>query len=453
MLDNYLWGNCHRISPEAPVGIIDSQTESFSLGGCANVANNLSNIGCEISLFSVIGNDDDGLKVKKLFKKNNINSDGLLIDKNRKTTKKSRIFAFHQNMLRIDKEDIFPINEKQENIIFKKISKIIKDIDIVILSDYNKGVLTYNLSKKIIKLSNKHNKKVLADPKENNYLKFKNSFLITPNKSEAEKITKQKINNKKDLLKVSKKIRKELKLDYAVITLSENGISYFKKSLKIIKAKSKEVFDVTGAGDTVLASIALSLANDKSIKESILCANFMASKAISKLGNYVMNKDDINSFFNKNKINMSIDLKELLTIKNNMQNKKTVFTNGCFDLLHIGHTRFLKKAKELGDVLIIGLNSDLSVKKLKGDDRPINAQNDRAELLLSLKYVDYVVIFDEDTPYNLIKKINPDILVKGGDYDIKDIVGFNLVKKTKALNYIKDKSTSLIVSKIKAKDV
>jgi D-beta-D-heptose 7-phosphate kinase/D-beta-D-heptose 1-phosphate adenosyltransferase len=449
MLDHYLWGNCDRISPEAPVGIINSHKESFSLGGCANVANNLSNIGCKISLFSVIGSDDDGINIKRLCKNSKIGINGLLIDNHRKTTRKSRVFAFHQNMLRIDKEDTFSINTNQENIILRKISKIIKNIDIVILSDYNKGVLTYNLTKKIIKLSNKNNKKVIADPKENNYLKFKNAFLITPNKSEAEKISKRKIKDKKDLLKVSKQLKKELNLNYCIITLSENGISYFKKSLKIIKVKSKEVFDVTGAGDTVIASIALSLANNKGVKESIICANFMASKAISKLGNYIISKDDINSFFNKDEISSNTELNDMLNIINNLKNKKIVFTNGCFDLLHIGHTRFLKSAKELGDILIIGLNSDLSIKSIKGKNRPINNQENRAELLLSLKYVDYVVIFNEDTPFNLIKAIRPDILVKGGDYNVKDIVGSSIAKKTKSLHYTKDKSTSLIINKIK----
>jgi len=314
--------------------------------------------------------------------------------------------------------------------------------DAVILSDYGKGVLTPTLTKNLITLAKSHDKPILIDPKGSDYSKYKGATLLTPNKKEAIEATGIEIKDDESLKDALSKLKDECELDYSVITLSEDGIALLDTQFKKLPTVAKDVFDVTGAGDTVIASIALALVEGKSITKAIEFANKAAAVAVSHVGCYAVKKEDVESYQKSKKI---VNLKTLLELLS--KDKTTVFTNGCFDILHSGHVKYLKEAKSFGDILVLGLNSDDSVKRLKGDSRPINTASDRAEVLASLESVDYVVEFDDDTPYELIKAIKPDILVKGGDYEGKEVVGSDIAKETRLVQFVDGKSTTNIIKR------
>lgn len=448
MLDHYLWGSCNRISPEAPVPIIEVSRESTLLGGCGNVVNNLKALGCSVGVISVVGEDSVALEIEVLL---NQTTNYIIKETNRKTSKKSRIIASHQQVIRYDNETINNISEKSQSLIIDKLKSIIDEYDIVILSDYAKGVLTDNLTQQIISIAK--DKKVLIDPKGDDYSKYKGAYLITPNKSEAKKITNIDIIDNQSLgesLNILSSI-----VEVPLITLSEDGIALLQDNKIITKPTvSREVYDVTGAGDTVIASIAYALLDNKNIIEAIEFANLVAGVVVGKLGSATASLDEIEEYkssLHKSKIEAHIkDFFQISKVVERLKklNKKIVFTNGCFDILHRGHVSYLDTAKSYGDILILGLNSDDSIKRLKGKNRPINTQDDRAYILAGLESVDFVVPFSEDTPYNLIKLIQPDILVKGGDYHNKEVVGSDIAKEVRLVDFIDGKSTTQTIQKI-----
>ena len=330
--------------------------------------------------------------------------------------------------------------------------------EIILLSDYGKGVLSQNLTQSIIKSAKKYNKKVLIDPKSLNYSKYSGAYLLTPNKKEASEATKIDINSESSLKRALKKLKSDYLLDVSLITLSENGIALYDDKLRIYPTSSQEVFDVTGAGDTVLASLGFALACKLDIDSAIKFANHAAGVVVKKIGSATATINEIieyESSINKSSSEVhikSIDEISVLSQELKSRNKKIVFTNGCFDLLHSGHVKYLETAKSLGDILIIGLNSDKSVSTLKGKSRPINSESDRAYLLAALEVVDYVVVFKEETPFNLINIIKPHILVKGGDYKGKKVIGDDIVKELIIVPLIEGRSTSNIIRKIGEKN-
>jgi D-beta-D-heptose 7-phosphate kinase/D-beta-D-heptose 1-phosphate adenosyltransferase len=454
MIDHYLWGSCDRISPEAPVQVVDVKKETTLLGGAGNVVNNLVSLGANVVVLSVIGDDEAGSELEAMLKSLEVKT-LLSTQKNRKTSKKSRILVSNQQVVRYDKESKDPISQESIDKIKNNLAKIIDSIDVILLSDYGKGVLTNTLTKDIIDLANKHNKKVLIDPKGNDYSKYANAYLLTPNKKEASLATNIEINSKEMLLRAITKLKNELDLGVSLITLSEDGIAIYDDKLSIKPTVAKEVFDVTGAGDTVLASLVYMTALGKDIYESVEFANLAAGVVVSKVGSATATLEEIEAYrYSLHKSGPESHIKtkdEMIKIISNLKtkNKKIVFTNGCFDILHRGHVSYLDKAKSQGDILVLGLNSDSSVKRLKGEDRPINNEEDRAFVLAALESVDYVVIFEEDTPYELIKALKPHILVKGADYKGKDVVGADLVEELKLIEFINGKSTTNTIAKIK----
>lgn len=454
IIDHYLWGSCNRISPEAPVQVVNIEDETTVLGGAGNVVNNLISLGSKVDLVSVISTCKDSDKLKSLLKKIKVRTRYLVKQENRVISRKSRIISSNQQVLRFDKEIIDNISTLSEKKILSIIKKIIINYDLVLLSDYGKGVLTPNLVKSLILVAKKFNKKVLADPKGINFSKYKGCYLLTPNKKEASEATNIEISDNKTLRKAITKIKKISNLKFSIITLSDDGIAIYDSKLRIHPTASKEVFDVTGAGDAVLASLGFALACKKKIDEAIKFANFAAGVVIGKIGNAVASMDEILSLYiGSKKINSEDcikNLSEMLIICQELkkQNKKIVFTNGCFDLLHKGHVEYLQVSKSYGDVLIVGLNSDKSVSSNKGKNRPINSQYDRAFILAATEAVDYVVIFNEETPYNLIKKIKPNILVKGSDYLGKKVVGQELVNEMRFVKLTKGRSTTKTIEKI-----
>jgi D-beta-D-heptose 7-phosphate kinase/D-beta-D-heptose 1-phosphate adenosyltransferase len=451
MIDHYLWGKSNRISPEAPVPVVEVEKEEDRLGGAGNVVNNLITLGADVIVSSVIGKNSK--RLLKLLEEKDIDTSGIFIDNSRETIIKSRVIASHQQVIRYDKETIEPISEEFEEKIIDYLKNNIEKIEIILLSDYEKGVLTKSLTQKIIKLANRFNKKLIIDPKKD-FSKYINAWMLKPNKKELETAASMKIKNKDDLIKAGWRVKKELNLDYLLVTLSENGMALFGDEFVEVPTLAREVYDVTGAGDTVLASLGYYLSKNDDLVSAMHFANAAAAVVVGKLGSATVTLEEIREA--EKRIDNSVDYKivdfntiEKIANELRNENKKIVFTNGCFDILHIGHVKYLQKAKALGDKLIVGVNSNESVKRLKGPSRPVNDEYDRAYLLASLEVVDYVVIFEEDTPYELIKRVKPDILVKGADYKGKEVVGSDIAKEVKLIDFVDGKSTTNIIKKVR----
>ena len=454
MIDHYLWGSCERISPEAPVQVINVDNESTVLGGSGNVINNLKALGAQVDVISVIGDCETSDELKILLNDINVNSKYLITQKDRITSKKSRIIAAQQQVVRYDRESTDEISTKSQTTILNTFKKIITNYDAVLLSDYGKGVLTADLTQSLIAIANDNNKKVLIDPKGLDYSKYKGAYLLTPNKKEASEATQINVHDDATLTQAITQLKTQCDLDVSLITLSEQGVAIFDDELRTHPTVAREVFDVTGAGDTVLASLGFALSCGLDIDNSVEFANLAAGVVVGKIGSATATLNEIieyESSLNKSTSDEHIKtLDEIITLSTELKSrdKKIVFTNGCFDLLHAGHVRYLETAKSFGDMLILGLNSDRSVTVLKGEGRPINTQLDRAYILAALEAVDYVVIFDKDTPYDLIKAVKPHVLVKGGDYEGQEVVGQDIADELKLVQFVDGKSTTKTIEKI-----
>ncbi len=451
MIDHYLWGKCERISPEAPVQVLDVEREENLLGGAGNVLNNLLTLGAKVGVCSVIGEDDGAAWIDRRLEERGVEKVSLLREAGRKTTKKSRIIALHQQIVRVDKENKEDISIASQEKIASDVSAAMDGYDLLLLSDYKKGVLTDSLTQQLIMIAKAKNIPVFADPKGSDYSKYQGATLITPNKKEASIASKIEIDSQERLQEAGEKLRQGLSLSYAFITLSEEGMAIFSADgMEKIPTVAREVFDVTGAGDTVIAALAYAYVQGKDIQEAAHFANEAAAVAVSKVGSATVTLEEISAYHDSvsgkqmHKKILSWDAleKRLLTL-----DKKIVFTNGCFDILHAGHVKYLEEAKSFGEVLVLGLNADSSVRALKGESRPINSQEDRAVVLAALESVDFVVVFEEDTPYELIKLVKPDVLVKGGDYEGKEVVGSDIAKETRLVQFVEGKSTTKIIQK------
>lgn len=454
MIDHYLWGSCERISPEAPVQVVNVKNESAVLGGAGNVINNLCALGAQVDVISVVGGCEISDELKVLLGNIDVDTQHLITQKDRITSKKSRIIAAQQQVVRYDRESTDEINRESQKSILDYFEKNISNYDAVLLSDYGKGVLTIELTQSLITIANTNNKKVLVDPKGLDYSKYKGAYLLTPNKKEASEATQVTIKDEASLTQAITQLKDECDLDVSLITLSEDGVAIYDDSLRTHPTAAREVFDVTGAGDTVLASLGFALACDYQIDDAVKFSNLAAGVVVGKIGSATATLNEIveyESSLNKSSSDehiKTLDEITLLSTELKARGKKIIFTNGCFDILHAGHVRYLETAKSYGDVLILGLNSDRSVKALKGEGRPINMQMDRAYILAALEAVDYVVVFDEDTPYELIKAIKPHVLVKGGDYEGKEVIGQDIADELKLVQFVDGKSTTKTIEKI-----
>ena len=456
MIDHYIWGKCERISPEAPVQVLEVGKENSVLGGAGNVINNLTALESRVSVYTVLGEDDNAKFAEQLLEKAGADCHAVIRQNERVTTKKSRVIASNQQIIRFDDESRGNISLRSQHTLLTELSKNIFSYDALLLSDYGKGVLTPTLTADIISLAIAHDKPVLVDPKGTDYSKYQGATLLTPNRKEASLATGIDIGDQKKLEEAGFKLKNELDLNYGIITLSEEGIAIFEDEMHVIPTVAREVYDVTGAGDTVLASLGVALASGLDIGEACEFANKAAAVVVAKVGSATATLNEIEEYehsLNKGQIESKIkDFTQIERIAKRLKNqsKKVVFTNGCFDILHRGHASYLQKAKELGDFLIVGLNSDESIRRLKGESRPVNSLDDRAFLLAALESVDYVVPFAEDTPYELIRRVLPDILVKGADYEGKEVVGSDLSGEVQLIEFVEGKSTSGIIDKIKS---
>ncbi len=454
MIDHYLWGGCERISPEAPVQVVDIARETTVLGGAGNVINNLVTLGSQVRVAGVIGDDENGHELRTLLSSIGVGDDGLMVQPHRKTSKKSRIIASNQQILRYDKESKDAISEQSETALLEYVNALIETSDIVILSDYGKGVITQRVAQGVITAAKRSGKKVLVDPKGKDYSKYRGAYLLTPNKKEASEATGIVIKDDASLTQALVHLKKTCDLECSMITLSEDGIAIYDESMRRFPTVAKEVYDVTGAGDTVIASLSYALSCGLSIDEAAPFANHAAAVVVGKIGSATVSLDEIESYessLHQSTSEMHIKTRDeiyALVGRLKQEGKKIVFTNGCFDILHVGHVKYLQEAKSYGDVLIVGLNSDSSVRKLKGPSRPVNTEADRAYILAALESVDVVVIFSEETPHDLIQNIAPDTLVKGGDYEGKQVVGAEFAKELKLVRFVDGKSTTETIKRI-----
>lgn len=504
ILDHYIWGNCERISPEAPVQVIDVKRESLNLGGACNVANNLISLESNVWICGMVGCDEAGNTLKQELKNRGIKIEGIFSNPLRPTTQKSRLIAAHQQVVRIDREDKSPICQEGEKFIldFVEHTLVESKLQCLVLSDYQKGVLSESLTQSLIALAKAHNLKILIDPKGKDYTKYKGATLLTPNKKEAIQATGINVCDEDSLQDCIVALQKMCALEVSLITLSEDGIAFATRDsiqaesvkLERMPTIAREVFDVTGAGDTVIASLAYMLALGKPVSQSVYFANAAAAVVVSKVGSATASKKEIFAYLRRNNLLDSAlvnaeflkifdeesclnhlsermvkifkrqkllsywdkwikaeELNEFLESLRQLkeENFKIVFTNGCFDILHLGHIDYLHKARNLGDLLIVGLNSDSSITHIKGTSRPINEEKDRIAMLCALECVDFVVVFSEETPRELIAKIRPHTLVKGADYANKEVVGREFSEEVRLIEFIEGKSTSQLIQKIK----
>lgn len=456
ILDKYIFGDVTRISPEAPIPVLSARGDKNVLGGAANVAGNVVGYNVPTYLSGVLGDDKNGILVKKILQEKSISYVGIESN-NRRTTIKSRLISMNQQLVRIDEEDCEGITNLEADALIGKIEKLLDKIALIILSDYNKGVCTSYLCERVINICNKKKINVIVDPKFPDWTKYKGASLITPNFKEFEDTLGKKIDNEEGtIFSESKALFSKYNIDRILVTRSQYGMTLVNKDSAPLsfKAIQQEVFDVSGAGDTVIASIGALVAKGISYESAVEIANYAAGLSVSKAGTYTVSVEEVLEYINKNgsiiktKI-VDMDTLEPLLREWRRQKEIVVFTNGCFDILHLGHVRYLNEARSKGTKLVVGLNSDSSIRRIKGDNRPINNQVARSEMLAALQSVDAVVIFENDTPEELIQIVKPDYLIKGGDYAIEDIVGREYAQNVLTIPLTEGFSTTSLINRIK----
>jgi len=459
MLDEYVWGRTERISPEAPVQIVDVEREDLRLGGAGKVINNLATLGCQVEVLGVVGDDADGRRLAARLDERGIDSGGLVFEVGRITTRKTRILASHQQMLRIDREVRAAISAQSEERLLQEVRDRAERCQVILISDYLKGVLTERVTAEIIRIGREQAIPVVVDPKGTDYRKYRGATLLTPNRKEAQLATGITIRDDKSLLAAGRTLCGTLDLAALLITRSEEGMSVFHQNgrYRHLPTLAREVFDVSGAGDTVLALMGIGLAAGLEVEMAARIANLAAGIVVAKVGTSTVSpeellRDSINRYDDPQAKIHDRDMLARILAEERRCGKRIVFTNGCFDLLHVGHVKYLQQARRLGDLLVLGLNTDASIRRLKGPKRPLICEEERAHILAALDCIDYVVLFDEDTPYDLIKTLRPDLLVKGGDYTVESVVGRDLVEgwggRVELLHFVDGKSTTRTIEKI-----
>lgn len=452
MLDRYWFGATNRISPEAPVPVVRVKNNEERAGGAANVAMNISALNIPVTLLGLIGQDEAGESLAKMLQAQQINCDFAAL-KTHPTITKLRVLSRHQQLLRLDFEEDF--HDVQSAVLLDKLRTEIADCGALVLSDYGKGTL--NDVQKMIQIARTANVPVLIDPKGTDFERYRGATLLTPNLSEFEAVVGQCAD---DQVIVDKGLQliEDYDLQALLVTRSEKGMTLLRLDAEPyhLPTEAKEVFDVTGAGDTVISVLAAAIADGRSMEEACYLANVAAGIVVGKLGTSTVSPVELeNAIHHRDEIGFGImdEVRLKAVVKSaKTRGEKIVMTNGCFDILHPGHVSYLENARKLGDRLIVAVNSDASVKRLKGENRPINSLIARMAVLAGLSSVDWVVAFSEDTPQRLIGDLLPDLLVKGGDYKAEEIAGSQEVwangGEVRVLNFENGYSTSKVVEKI-----
>jgi D-beta-D-heptose 7-phosphate kinase / D-beta-D-heptose 1-phosphate adenosyltransferase len=458
MLDRYLIGEVSRISPEAPVPVVLLKQQNERAGGAANVAANLSLLGIETHILGCIGEDLEGKSLVQLMQASKIQTQAIITSSHRPTIAKTRILGGHQQMMRLDQENSGVFNPEETNQILSAFQQAVANAPaIVVLSDYAKGLLSPTICQTIIQACQQANIPVLVDPKGVDYSKYQGATALTPNKKETAEACHTNVNDAA-LIEKAQQLKTSLGLEFLAVTRSEEGITLLDASTHHLQAAAQQVFDVSGAGDTVIATLAAGLMHRLTPLDSLELANTAAGVVVGKVGTVPITKMDLIHALEDQRSNEQAhkicDLAELLekVAVWKQTNQTIVFTNGCFDLLHAGHVTYLEAAKKRGDKLILGLNTDRSVSALKGPTRPVVNENDRARVLAALASVDAVILFDEDTPLNLINAIQPDVIAKGSDYTADQVVGGKEVLswggEIALIDLVEGRSTSNLIKKM-----
>ena len=433
ILDEYLDGRVDRISPEAPVPVHLVESRTYTPGGAANAAMNIKLSGGEAQLFSIAGEDEACDMLFDFFKKEDMQTDGILKASDRPTIRKTRITTKAQQLVRIDWERVRPLPEGLQRELFAKLERC--EFDAILISDYGKGVLPDSLIKEIIALGHKRDVPIVVDPKGTNFSKYYGATLVKPNHKEACEALGLDASVERDGETLARLLNEKFKFKNSLVTLGPRGMVLVSGEQKAITKKSvaREVFDVSGAGDCVAALVTLCLASGVDNSRTLEIANAGAGLVVGKWGTQPVKKEELaQSLLKQNHENLiessaskvvTLNQAKQLLTEHRAAEKRIVFTNGCFDILHAGHLSYLEKARNIGDILVVGINSDTSITKLKGPARPIVDQTNRASLLAGLKCVDYVIVFEDDTPEKLINELSPNVLIKGADWDVENIVG------------------------------
>lgn len=461
MIDRYEYGKASRVSPEAPVLVFLKMKDNYVLGGAGNVVANLIGARQEVSVCCVTGEDEDADLLEKALKEIGASTDLVLRRANRCTTSKTRIVGQNNvQLLRIDEETISWISDEDAQVLLDMIREQIHTFDAVLLSDYCKGLLSEEFTAQVINLANSKGIPVYIDVKDTNIAKYRDAFLLKPNRLELKTLTGMSVDTGEELEKAAIHLKNLTNCQHLLVTLGAEGMLLLAGDDRctMIPARKKEVFDVSGAGDTSIAYLVASMCSGNSLEDSVYVANIASGIKVTQMGTSPVFLHEVLAEMTAKQSGSRTNQKilgweDLGLLQFARKNKKLVFTNGCFDIMHIGHTRYLREAASLGDILVVGLNSDASVKRLKGEERPINSQDDRAEMLVALEFIDYVVIFEDDTPENLIKEVRPDILVKGGDWKPDQIVGADFVTErggqVLTIPFVEGKSTTNIIKIIR----
>ncbi|MGF1581775.1 MAG: D-glycero-beta-D-manno-heptose 1-phosphate adenylyltransferase [Gemmataceae bacterium] len=446
MLDRYVWGDADRISQEAPVILLRADKREERLGGAASVATMLRALGADVVLAGVVGADADGERTRELLREWHVDHSAVLVDPGRPSTVKERYIgrAHHrhpQQMLRVDYEVRDLINESLEQRFSRVLAERLPECDIVLISDYNKGVCAPGLLSQVISSARTMDKRVLVDPiRGGDYAKYKGASALTPNRLEASLATGIEIETIAEARTAGRRLRDSMDAEAAIITLDKQGMMLVHADgrEKLIPTRPRQVYDVTGAGDMVLSTLGVALAADADYEAAIALANVAGGLEVEKIGVVTVTRDEIlqdildheTSQQDSNSLGKIMTLEKLTTDleKRRLLGHKIAFTNGCFDILHVGHVEYLQDARSRANALVVGLNSDASIRRLKGPDRPINSVEARATVLAAQHSVDYVVVFDDDTPSRLIEAVKPDVLVKGADYKKQNVVGAQFVE-------------------------
>lgn len=452
MLDRYYQGSTSRISPEAPVPVVKVEECEDRPGGAANVAVNAAMLGAHVTLMGFVGNDDGAQVLTNLIEARNVSSDFIRVD-GYNTITKLRVISRNQQLLRLDFEKSFQSVDKTA--LLERFEKHLDSVDAVVLSDYAKGALSE--VQELLTLAVKYGKPIVVDPKGDDFSKYRGATLITPNVHEFEQVQGH-ASNEAHLHANALAVCETNNFEHVLLTRSEKGMSLFSRNGKAhhLPALAREVYDVTGAGDTVVSTLACAIAMKTPIEYACQLANSAAGVVVAKLGTSSVTSTELALALNKHKTSDGgvLNQEQLILAVKQAQEKgeKVVMTNGCFDILHAGHVSYLNEAAALGDRLIVAVNSDQSVTKLKGVGRPVNNVNRRMAVLAGLSSVDWVVEFFEDTPQRLISEVLPNVLVKGGDYKIEDIAGADEViengGQVNTLCFEEGVSTTAIISQI-----
>lgn len=452
MLDRYWHGGTSRISPEAPVPVVKVTQVEDRPGGAGNVALNIAALGAGASLIGVIGYDEAGSVLQNRLKAAGIRAD-FQLSANKPTITKLRVVSRHQQLLRMDFEQPFDTSDSSD--FGAKAQTLIPYMDALVLSDYAKGSLQDCQS--LIKLARAASVPVLVDPKGSDFARYRGATLLTPNLMEFESVV-GRCKSEQEIVEKGARLMQEFDLQGLLITRGEHGMTLLRpgQAELHLPARAREVFDVTGAGDTVIAVLAAVIASGQSVPEAMALANLAAGIVVGKLGTATVSAPELRrAILGEQGSERGVVSEEQLLVAIDdarASGERIVFTNGCFDIIHAGHVGYLEEARRQGDRLIVAVNSDASIRRIKGEGRPINPIDRRMAVLAGLESVDWVLYFDDDTPERLLRNIKPDVLVKGGDYRPDQIVGAEIVKgyggSVKILGYVESCSTTAIVNKI-----